>query len=144
MERGRGRRRRRERRGRGSGGRRFLSVARRKRWREGWGSVGAVCRGAEGREVSLSRGSAGARTGRFPLVVSFSGLPTPGPFSFYPVYVRRAIQNADLIRANLTPSSRSCFGELNPSPRCPPSFAASLCLASGKSSIQRGEFKIQT
>lgn len=72
-------------------------------------------------------------------VVSFGSLPS---FSFYPSMF--AIQNADLIRANLTPSSRSCFGELNPSPRCPPSFAASLCLACGKSSIQRGEFKIQT
>lgn len=75
-----------------------------------------------------------------PAQVLLAWLRSVSFFSFHPSAV---IQNADLIRANLTPSSRSCFGELNPSRRCPPSFrllsSSSSCASPPENLPSRGE-----
>lgn len=85
---------------------------------------------------------------------------------FFPpsLSVYAGLQNADLIRDNLTPSTRSCFDELNPSrfgyppPSQPRALSSSPSLSLflshplsfflnsviGESFVRRGEFKIQT
>lgn len=94
--------------------------------------------GNKGRVDRLELPSLG---GRSLSLASFTrvALPFPSPFSFHPSALA-VIQNADLIRANLTPSSRSCFGELNPSRRCPPSFRLlSSCASPPENLPSRGE-----